>query len=231
MAGEGPSYGVDCAIDLISDKFRLFQLSGYCDTKPSLTHTSYAALAPAKLLLLDRGKRLPQQAQWWRICRFAMHLSGSHMNLNHIALLACLGATGCSIVPPSAAGPGLAKEQVMATERAFAKTMADRDPVAFASFIAQDTVFFSGPKPLRGKQAVVDFWARYYTGPTAPFSWEPREVEVLDSGDLAISSGPVYDPSGKQFATFTSVWRHEAPNAWRIVFDKGNPVCDCAKSQ
>ena len=121
-----------------------------------------------------------------------------------------------------------AKEEVMATERAFAKTMADRDHAAFASFVAADTVFFSGPKPSHGKQAVVDFWAKYYSAPKAPFSWEPKEVEVLDAGDLAISSGPAYDPSGKQFGTFTSIWRREAPNTWRIIFDKGNPVCDCA---
>ena len=47
------------------------------------------------------------------------------------------------------------KDQVMATERAFAKTMADRDLKGFASFRADDTVFFSGPTPLRGKAAVV----------------------------------------------------------------------------
>lgn len=121
-----------------------------------------------------------------------------------------------------------AKEEVMATERAFAKTMVDRDLAAFASYVAADTVFFSGPKPLHGKQAVMDFWARYYADPKAPFSWEPKEVEVLAAGDLAISSGPAYDPSGKQFGTFTSVWRREALNTWRIIFDKGNPVCNCA---
>jgi hypothetical protein len=54
-------------------------------------------------------------------------------------------------------------------------------------------------------------------------------VEVLDSGDLALSSGPVRDASGKLIATFTSIWRREAPATWRIVFDKGNPVCPCAE--
>nr|WP_295773955.1 nuclear transport factor 2 family protein [Rhodoferax sp.] len=150
---------------------------------------------------------------------------------NGVALLLSLCVTSCAVVAPTT-GAGSAttsaKDQVIATERAFAKTMADRDHTAFASFVAADTVFFSGPKPLHGKQAVVDFWAKFYKGPDAPFSWEPKEVEVLVSGDLAISSGPVYDPSGKLFATFTSIWRREAPNTWRIVFDKGNPVCDCA---
>lgn len=101
--------------------------------------------------------------------------------------------------------------------------------IAFASFVADDTVFFSGPKPLHGKQAVVDFWARFYREPQAPFSWEPDEVEVLGSGTLAISSGPVRNPQGKVFARFSPIWRLEAPGQWRVVFDKGNPECDCAR--
>jgi ketosteroid isomerase-like protein len=150
------------------------------------------------------------------------------MHIDNLFMLGlCLCACGCAtpLVPNT---PDDAKAQVIATERAFAKTMADRDHLAFAEFIAADTVFFSGSKPLHGKQQVVDYWARFYTSPVAPFSWEPREVEVLASGDLALSSGPVRDATGKDIATFTSVWRKEAPNTWRIVFDKGNPVCPCA---
>ncbi len=147
------------------------------------------------------------------------------------ALLSCLWIAGCATSQPPTTVTGNARDQVMATERAFAKTMADRDHKAFASFIATDTVFFSGPKPLHGKQAVVDFWAKFYAEPKAPFSWEPKEVEVLDSGDLAISSGPVADPDGKVFAGFTSIWRREGPNTWRIIFDKGNTVCNCPPSK
>jgi ketosteroid isomerase-like protein len=135
---------------------------------------------------------------------------------------------GCAATLPKLTAEE-ARQQVMATERAFAKTMADRDHRAFASFVAEDTVFFSGPKPLHGKQAVVDFWVRFYDKPQAPFSWEPDEVEVLDSGLLAISSGPVRNPAGKVFARFTSIWRQEAPGQWKIIFDKGNPECDCPK--
>ena len=145
-----------------------------------------------------------------------------------ISLAAALSLGGCA-APPPRVSPEAARQQVMDTERAFAKTMADRNLQAFASFLSDDTVFFSGPKPLHGKQAVVDFWARLYARPQAPFSWEPDEVEVLDSGTLALSSGPVRDPGGKVFARFTSIWRLEAPGQWRIVFDKGNEVCDCPK--
>jgi len=139
------------------------------------------------------------------------------------------GLAGCAAPPPR---PDIAElqRQVADTERAFAQTMADRNHAAFVTFLAPDAVFFGGAKPLRGRQAVADAWKRFYEGPSAPFSWKPETVEVLDSGTLALSSGPVYDPAGKNFATFTSIWRLEAPGVWRIVFDKGNDVCDCAKA-
>jgi ketosteroid isomerase-like protein len=40
-----------------------------------------------------------------------------------------------------------------------------------------------------------------------------------------LSSGPVYAPDGRCVATFTSIWRRESRGRWRIVFDKGAPVC------
>jgi uncharacterized protein (TIGR02246 family) len=116
------------------------------------------------------------------------------------------------------------QDQVRATETAFARTMADRDHAAFVSFLADETVWF-GRGVLRGKDAVARAWKPFYEGKDAPFSWRPETVEVLDSGTLAISSGPVFDPGGTQTSTFTSIWRREADGKWRIIFDKGNPYC------
>jgi len=118
------------------------------------------------------------------------------------------------------------QRQVAATERAFAKTMADRDHAAFTRCLSRETVFFITAPPLRGAEAVAAWWKRFFETPQAPFSGEPDTVEVLDSGTLALSSGPVRDQSGKVVSTFTSIWRLEAPGTWRIVFDKGNRVCD-----
>jgi ketosteroid isomerase-like protein len=140
--------------------------------------------------------------------------------------LAALVACTTPMTKPSATD---LKKQVADTETAFAKTMADRNLAAFTSFLSQETIFFSGPTPLHGPTEVTAFWKKFYEKPEAPFSWRPETVEVLESGTLAISSGPVFDPSGKKFATFTSIWRQEAPGVWRIVFDKGNPECDCEK--
>lgn len=144
--------------------------------------------------------------------------------ISRAAVLAFLALLGGCAVSPTAKQADL-KQQVADAERAFARTMAERNHQAFTSFLSHETVFFSGPKPLHGAQQVAEFWKRFYSAPEAPFSWEPEQVEVLDSGTLAITSGPVRDPKGTVFATFTSIWRLEADGKWRVIFDKGNPVC------
>jgi ketosteroid isomerase-like protein len=116
------------------------------------------------------------------------------------------------------------QEQVRSTERAFAKTMADRDHKAFLSFLSDEAIFFGQTGPMRGPQKIGDAWKRFYDAAKAPFSWEPETVEVLESGTLALSTGPVYDPDHKRIGTFSSIWRKEANGKWKIIFDKG---CNC----
>lgn len=137
-------------------------------------------------------------------------------------------ASGCA----SLASPGDSarlEQQVFAAEVAFAKTMADRDHAAFSSFISDEAIFISGGKPVRGKQAITADWKKFYVSPGAPFSWKPDLVEVLPSGTLAYSTGPVSNPDGKIFARFNSIWRLEALGVWRVIFDSGSEVCDCPK--
>jgi ketosteroid isomerase-like protein len=140
-----------------------------------------------------------------------------------LALGACVLRPGTPPAPDRAA----IEQEVAATERAFAQTMAERDFAGFARFIAADAVFFSGAEVLRGKAAVLHGWHELYEGKAAPFSWQSAQVQALDSGVLALSTGPVLDAHGKRVAEFTSIWRRDAPHTWHIVFDKGNDVCDC----
>jgi len=143
-------------------------------------------------------------------------------SLMWLVTAAALGA-GCAVVPPESS-PGSPEAEVAAAERAFAQTMADRDFAAFQSFLAADAVFFDGPAPLRGKAAVAAAWQRFYDGPQAPFSWSPDQVVVLESGALALSTGPVHDAAGSLVGRFNSIWRREPSGDWRVVFDKGSPV-------
>lgn len=117
--------------------------------------------------------------------------------------------------------------QVRTAEIAFAKTMADRDHEAFGTFVAEEALFFGQKDVLRGREKVMEGWKPLYQGENAPFSWEPEVVEVLDSGGLALSSGPVRDPQGKEVGTFQSIWRLEKDGKWRVIFDKGCPPCRC----
>jgi ketosteroid isomerase-like protein len=138
-----------------------------------------------------------------------------------LALLAGLG--------PASGAATLANEELRAqlerTETAFAKTMAERDHAAFTSFLADEAVFL-GRTTQRGRVAVAAAWKRYYESPKAPFSWRPDRVEVLDSGTLGMTSGPVFDESGQRIGTFNSVWRRDQDGRWRIVFDIGCPSCE-----
>ena len=141
--------------------------------------------------------------------------------------------TGLATISAGCAGVGapVSREdlvaQVTATETAFARTMADRDHAAFLGFIADDAVFLNGGQPLRGKAAIGEHWSRFYQGPKAPFSWKPDLVEVIGSGTLAQSIGPVSSPDGKVFARFYSTWRREGDGRWRIVLDNGYELGDC----
>jgi ketosteroid isomerase-like protein len=123
-----------------------------------------------------------------------------------------------------AAFAGGAADELSAVEAAFAATMAERDLEAFAGFLDPEVVFFTGDRVLRGHEAVTQAWAPYFDGAEAPFAWAPEAVEVLDSGGLGFSSGPVLAPDGRRIGTFNSVWRRTTAG-WRIVFDRGCPPC------
>lgn len=140
------------------------------------------------------------------------------------AILMTATFAGCAASRQRPTEEALVK-QVADTERAFARTMATRDYAAFVSFLSQEAVFFTVDTPLRGRQQVAAWWKRYYEEAEPPFSWEPEKVVVLESGTLALSTGPVRNSRGETVATFTSIWRLEEPGTWRIVFDKGCKIC------
>lgn len=99
--------------------------------------------------------------------------------------------------------------------------MAERDHAAFARHLQEQVAVIGGARVFRGKAAVAAGWQRFFEAETAPFSWVPQQVEVSPEGQLAQSSGPVFDPTDKPIVRLNSIWRREAPGTWRIVCDKG----------
>lgn len=143
-------------------------------------------------------------------------------------LMLAVKLCACASSPLPAATETL-REQVSAAEIAFAKTMADRDHAAFSRFLSEEAVFINRGKAVHGRLAISAEWKKFYDGPRAPFSWRPDLVEVLPSGTLAYSTGPVFNPDGVLIARFASTWRMESPGVWRVIFDNGSEVCNCAK--
>lgn len=115
------------------------------------------------------------------------------------------------------------QQEVRARETAFAKSMADRDLAAFSSFISPEAVFVGVGGTTRGPKEIAAAWKRFFDGPDAPFSWKPETVEVLPTGTLAMSTGPVFDPKGERIGTYNSTWRRDPDGVWRIIFDNGCP--------
>ena len=118
-----------------------------------------------------------------------------------------------------------AVEEVRQAETAFAKAFADRDKAKFFSYVAEDAVFMGAGGTLRGKQAIVARWSRFFEGPVAPFAWGPERVEVVAGGKIGFSLGPVVDADGKFLSQFASVWQKQPDGTWKVVVDgPGHPT-------
>src|SRR3954468_9089725 len=154
-------------------------------------------------------------------------MPGRGGRMNRRAWLTVIGGALAGAGLGAQPGNSQLAEAAADAERAFAASMAKRDLEGFASHLSPEAVFFSSPdgsRVLRGKAAIVEGWKRYFEGPAAPFSWSPETAQVLDSGTLAMTTGPVKDPKGAFTGRFSSVWRLDPDGKWRVIFDRG---CNC----
>ena len=141
--------------------------------------------------------------------------------MKRLVLLATSAALSLPVPILSQVQTSSLKRQVFVAESSFAASMAQRDLDAFAALLSTEAIFFGDTTVMRGKRAVIEGWRAFFQKPAAPFSWKPDVIEVLASGNLAISSGPVFDPGGKKIGGYSSIWRREPDGNWRIIFDKG----------
>jgi ketosteroid isomerase-like protein len=153
--------------------------------------------------------------------------------VTRIRNIACLVAafsilSGCASGGATRTSSAAGADEVRSAELKFAKAMADRNFKAFVSQLSSDAIFFDESTIQRGAAEVSAAWKPLFDGSKAPFSWAPDHVEVLASGELALSTGPVM-VDGRVVGRFNSIWRLEAPHSWRIVFDKGESVCADAR--
>lgn len=117
---------------------------------------------------------------------------------------------------------------VRCQEVAFSRAAEDRDLAAFVSFLDADARFV-GTGVLRGPDEIAAAWQVFFEDDGPEIRWRPQFVEVLESGDLALTRGPyrvlAKGPNGEvveEWGTFNSVWRKDADDTWRIILDAGS---------
>jgi ketosteroid isomerase-like protein len=129
------------------------------------------------------------------------------------------------------AAPAIAdlEDDVRCREVGFSKSVENQDHDLFASFIDPDARFVGGTVT-RGRDAVAEAWKVFFSGDLPTIRWRPAIVEILESGDLALSRGPyrVLDKNDQgetteSWGTFNSVWRLNGDGEWLVVFDAGSP--------
>jgi ketosteroid isomerase-like protein len=133
-----------------------------------------------------------------------------------------------------AAGPA---EEVRCAEVRFSLSVEAQDLDAFRLLIDPDARF-TGADVLRGPDAIVAAWGPFFAPDGPRIAWRPRVVEVLESGDLALTRGPYRLESPGQdgntevrWGTFNSVWRRGPDGRWRVVFDAGGPPAGSATEE
>jgi hypothetical protein len=109
------------------------------------------------------------------------------------ALSAAVVAIPAAAAPQSSPlpEPSAAECDLWARELAFAQAVADHDADAFAGFLHAQAAFGAkGPRPLGGRDAIVQAWAALISGEPVQLSWYPTTAVIAGHPAVASSSGP-----------------------------------------
>lgn len=109
-------------------------------------------------------------------------------------------------------------DDVLAQERAFANTIAQRGMrEGFLSYIADDGILFA-PGPVSGKKHL----SVTEPGP-GTLTWTPAFAGMAVSGDLAFTVGPYVWTDGKvrTGGQYLTIWRKDSQGRWRFELDRG----------
>jgi ketosteroid isomerase-like protein len=113
-------------------------------------------------------------------------------------------------------------EKLIATERNFAKTAAEKDTkTAFLKFSADDAINFS-PNAINAKE----LWNSRQAN-AALLAWTPEFADISANGALGYTTGPwEFRPKGKDdapiaFGHFVTLWQKQSDGNFKFVLDIG----------
>jgi ketosteroid isomerase-like protein len=137
-----------------------------------------------------------------------------------------IGAAAQTSVPRAAA------DEIIKSDAAFAKSVADKDRETFLTFIADATTFNGGTRnEIHGRGAVMKEWADFFLPDGPTLTWTPIKGEVIGAGDVGYTTGrSVFrqkGPDGKiteRRGEYLTAWRKQADGSWKVVFDTGSTL-------
>jgi ketosteroid isomerase-like protein len=94
---------------------------------------------------------------------------------------------------------------------------------AFVKYFADESVIFADKWLTNGKQ----FWENRKASPVV-LKWEPEFMDMADSRDFGISTGPweaqEYRPNTAPLSTgyFLTVWKKQSDGEWKVILDGGS---------
>lgn len=147
-------------------------------------------------------------------------------------LVAALGLAGCA--PQPAPQPTAPPDTRAADETALRSRIKDwaaaaqaKDAAKFVSFYTEDAVVMLASAPdISGTPAIREGIGAMMQDPHFALSFEPHNVVVARSGDLAYETGPysmTMTGPDKKPATekghYVAVWRKQADGTWQVAVD------------
>ena len=94
---------------------------------------------------------------------------------------------------------------------------------AFVKNFAEESVIFTDKWLTNGRQ----FWENRKASPVV-LKWEPEFMDISDSRDFGISTGPwetqEYRPNTAPLSTgyFLTVWKKQSDGVWKVILDAGS---------
>jgi uncharacterized protein (TIGR02246 family) len=123
-------------------------------------------------------------------------------------------------------------EKIMQLSREWSQVASTRDIEKTVSYWANNAFVMSpGQAPLNGKQSIRQMVTESFKTPGFQISWQPQNVEVSESGDMAYlienSQVSFTDSAGKPItinSKAVTIWRKQADGTWKNVVDISSPM-------
>ena len=119
---------------------------------------------------------------------------------------------------------------LMAIDTDFSRTTKKERLSGWLSYFAADGMMFPADSDVvKGKQAIRDLMAPFFSEPGNSLSWKPINGEVSVSGDLGFTYGKAVfktvNATGEletRTSKYLTVWKKDSDGVWKVVADIGN---------